>query len=218
LYKLNKVIKEVSIFSKASKNELALLVANSYVKSYEKNKLLTYEKEKSSEILFLIDGGLEAYKLDKNQNEILLYYIQIGSLISELTSLEQNEIKYFSNMKFTHDSLILAINYRVFKQICLKNNGIIFNLLQEVSKQNQKLHLMIDREILFCASAKIAFMLINKLDVFNKLKRSEIALLLHIQPETLSRTLKKFSTSKLICIAKGKISIKNEALLSTYID
>ncbi len=218
MYKLEEAIKKINIFSKISKDELGLLASNSYIRAYDKRKLLTYEKEKSSEILFLIDGGLEAYKLDKNQNEILLYYIQIGSLISELPRFEQNEIKYFSNMNFTHDSLILAINYRVFKQICLKNNDIVFKLLQEISNQNKKLHLMIDREILFCASAKIAFMLINKLDVFNKLKRSEIALLLHIQPETLSRTLKKFSINDLICIAKGKISIKNEMMLSTYID
>jgi CRP/FNR family transcriptional regulator len=53
--------------------------------------------------------------------------------------------------------------------------------------------------------------------MFNELKRSEVSLLLHIQPETLSRVLKRLSRNEIITIDKSNIVInKEEELRSIY--
>ena len=56
--------------------------------------------------------------------------------------------------------------------------------------------------------AKVAHMLCNDLESFNSMKKHEIAYLLHLQPETLSRILKKLNRNGLIEI-DGKVTIKN---------
>ena len=62
----------------------------------------------------------------------------------------------------------------------------------------------------FDGTAKVAHMLINDLQTFNRLKKHEIAYMLHIQPETLSRILNKLTRNGTIEIEKNTIVILNE--------
>ena len=66
------------------------------------------------------------------------------------------------------------------------------------------------RELVFDATAKVAFMLIDDLKMFNKLKRVDISFMLNIQPETLSRVLKSLMRKGIINIKKGEIVIENK--------
>ena len=60
-------------------------------------------------------------------------------------------------------------------------------------------------------------MLHNDLDIFNKLKRAEISLMLHIQPETLSRVLNRLTRDGIIDINHGKVTVLDDtALKSVY--
>ena len=52
-------------------------------------------------------------------------------------------------------------------------------------------------------TGKVAFMIANDLDRFNSMKKQEIAAMLNIQPETLSRIIGKLAR-------KGVIEIKSE--------
>ncbi|MFB1009392.1 MAG: helix-turn-helix domain-containing protein, partial [Sulfurospirillum sp.] len=52
-------------------------------------------------------------------------------------------------------------------------------------------------------------MRVNELDTFNKLKTHEIAYMLHIQPETLSRILNKLTRNGTIEIEKNSVVILN---------
>ncbi len=60
-------------------------------------------------------------------------------------------------------------------------------------------------------------MINQDLDMFNKLKRQEVSFMLHIQPETLSRVLKRLTRNSTIEIIDGQINILNEEMLvSTF--
>lgn len=76
-------------------------------------------------------------------------------------------------------------------------------------KKTQQLQCIINRELVFDATAKVAFMLHNDLEMFNHLKRQEVSFLLHIQPETLSRVLKRLTRNKVIDIVSGEVIILN---------
>ena len=58
-------------------------------------------------------------------------------------------------------------------------------------------------------------MLNNDLEMFNKLKRNQVAFMLHIQPETLSRVLKKLTRSNIISINSSKVEVLDEDNLSS---
>ena len=71
--------------------------------------------------------------------------------------------------------------------------------------------------MVFDATAKVAFMLSQDLEMFNRLKRQEVSFMLHIQPETLSRVLKRLSRNEIIQVDLGTVKItNNEALVSIF--
>ena len=82
-------------------------------------------------------------------------------------------------------------------------------ILEESFKMIQQMQCIISRDVVFDGTAKVAHMLVNELDTFNRLKKHEIAYMLHIQPETLSRILNKLTRNGTIEIVKNSIEIVN---------
>ena len=66
------------------------------------------------------------------------------------------------------------------------------------------------------AMGKVAFMLAHDLDKFNRLKKQEIAALLNIQPETLSRLLGKLVRKEIIKTDGDVVILDRDALKSLY--
>ena len=83
-------------------------------------------------------------------------------------------------------------------------------LLEILLKKTHQLQCIVNIELVFDATAKVAFMLTQDLEMFNKLKRQEVSFMLHIQPETLSRVLKKLLRNGTINIENGEVTITNE--------
>ena len=82
-------------------------------------------------------------------------------------------------------------------------------------EKTHQLQCIVNRELVFDATAKVAFMLNQDLDMFNKLKRQEVSFMLHIQPETLSRVLKRLTRNGVIQIDNGNVIIVNHDSLSS---
>lgn len=217
MIKFEEALRSINLFSHLNDDEMEILKNISHLSKYEEDSILFYEADTTDKLLFLLDGQIKVYKIDKYDNEIFLYYVYPNTMISELSSLEENKVRCFSNAEFTKDSTLLSIDYKDFKEKFLYENELVLKFIQELIYKNQQLQCIINRELVFDATSKVAFMLINDLEMFNELKRTEVSLLLHIQPETLSRVLKRLSRSETIEIDKGNIIIKNyDELKSIY--
>jgi len=214
---LQETIQKVNLFSHLNSDDVEILTSMSTLSRYDKNSILHYETETTDKLLFLVEGLIKVFKIDKYDNEIFLYYIYPRSMISELSNLDENKIRCFSNAEFVEESVMLEIDFKKFKEMFLFHNELTLNFIQELIYKNQQLQCIINRELVFDASSKVAFMLCNDLEIFNKLKRHEVSLLLHIQPETLSRVLKKLQRNEIINIDKGIVVIeKYEELKAMY--
>ncbi len=218
MQKIKDILKNISLFSHFEEDKLEVLTEISTISNYKKDSILYYETESTDKLLFLIEGQIKVYKIDKYDNEIFLYYIYSNSMISELSNLNESEIRCFSNAEFVKDSSILSIDFTKFKELFLYKDALCLKFIQELIYKNHQLQCIVNRELVFDATSKVAFMLINDLEMFNELKRAEVSLLLHIQPETLSRVLKRLVRNSSILIEKGKIRILNyEELKSIYL-
>lgn len=208
-------IRKISFFNNLNDEQIDLIASISSESTYSSNSILYYESDENNNLLFLVDGLIKIYKIDKFDNEIFLYHIYKNSMISELTSIKQNEIYCFSNAEIIEDSTILSINFDKFKEHFLSKNILTMELLEILLEKTHQLQCIVNRELVFDATAKVAFMLYNDLEMFNKLKRQEVSFMLHIQPETLSRVLKKLSREEIINIENGDIVIINQNALSS---
>lgn len=190
------------------------LVSISSLKNYQSNTLLHYEKSKNSRLLFLVEGLAKAYKLDKYDNEIFLYHIHHNHLVSEISSLQGEFLLSYSNILFLEDSQILAIDYKLFKEKFLDNGLLCLELTSEVIRQSRLLQDLVNREFIFDSVAKVAMMIDSDLKIFNKLKRYDVSLMLHIQPSTLSRVLRRLKHKGVIDIKRGEVEILEQKELA----
>ncbi len=214
---IEETIKKIDFFSNLTEEQVDLISSISTISTYPKDSILYYESDSQKNLLFLIEGLIKIYKVDKFNNEIFLYHIYKNSMISELTSLEENDIYCFSNAEFIEDSMVLSINFEKFQEHFLSKNILTSELIKILLKKTHRLQCIINRELVFDATAKVAFMLNQDLDMFNKLKRQEVAFMLHIQPETLSRVLKRLTRNGIITTEQGQVKITNEkALVSIF--
>ena len=212
---LTQSIRSLDFFENLSDEQIDVLSNFSFISKYEKDSILFYETDLKTNLLFLVSGLIKIYKYDKFDNEIFLYHIYSNSLISELSNLNTNEIYCFSNASFIEDSVVLSIDFLKLQEHFLNNNLLVKELMNSLLKKTNQLQSLVNRELVFDATAKVAYMLVSDLKMFNKLKRQDVSFMLHIQPETLSRVLKKLSRDNIIEIENQQVIIKDEIALNS---
>ena len=108
---LQEIIRKISFFNNLNDEQVKLIASISNVSKYPKNSILYYESDINKNLLFLVEGLIKIYKIDKFDNEIFLYHVYKNTMISELSSIQNNEIYCFSNAEFIEDSVILSVNF-----------------------------------------------------------------------------------------------------------
>ena len=199
----------LTFFSNLSDTQIEELVNISLLKNYESSSLLYYEKSSHSRLLFLVDGLAKAYKMDKHNNEIFLYYIYPNRIISEISSLSDTHLTSYSNITFIEDSTLVSIDYKKFQELFLEKGLLCLELANEVIHQSKRLQDLVNREFVFDSVAKVAMMLSLDIRMFNTLKRYDVSLMLNIQPSTLSRVLNRLKRKGIVDIERGEVIIVN---------
>ena len=209
------VITSLNFFSTLNIQQIELLTSISTINNYNKDYILHYEQKCTGNLLFLNTGLAKAYKIDKHNNEIFLYYIYKNSLLSEISDISSDSLYSFSNIELIEDSQILSIDYKQFKKHFLNKNILSLELINEILSRSQKLQSLVNREFIFDSVSKVAKMLHSDLEMFNSLKRHDISLILHIQPATLSRVLNRLKRNRIIDIIQGKVVVLDISSLIT---
>ena len=112
---IQETIREINFFNNLNEEQIDLIASISSVSKYPDNSILYYESDENKNLLFLVEGLIKIYKVDKFDNEIFLYHIYKNTMISELTSIKDSSIYCFSNAGFIEDSTVLSINFEKFK-------------------------------------------------------------------------------------------------------
>jgi CRP/FNR family transcriptional regulator len=209
------LLENIDLFSSLNEEELAHLASISKVEHYSKKSIVFYEHENLSNIYYLLRGKVKLYKIDKFNNEIFLSDLTMGNFIYLIknTNKLHVECKTFYSVETLEESDVLLIDIEKFKKKFLFKYEILEGILNETYKMMQKCQYIINRDLVYDGTAKIAHMLCNSLDEFNSMKKNDIAYRLHVQPETLSRIVKKLQNKKLIAIEQKNVTILNRPAL-----
>ena len=206
---IKNIIQTLSFFNTLNEGEIDILISISFVKEYNNEYMLHYENTQSDRLLFLVKGLAKASKIDKHDNEIFLYYVYKNHILSEISTLQDDYLTSYSNMTLIEDAQVLSIDYKAFKTHFLDNGVLCLELANEMIYQSKKLQDLVNREFVFNSVAKVSMMLCSDIDMFNRLKRYDISLMLHIQPATLSRVLNRLKRDAIIDIDHGTVIIRN---------
>lgn len=211
-------IKQFALFQNIPDPLYKLLTDISYFKSLGENTVVMYENDTVETINFLCSGMLKVYKVDRFGHETFLYLILPGTVISEITDFSPDDVRCFSNIESIEPSVILSMNKDKLLKLCDEYPLLYERLLSAFSTKAKMMQCLVNRELVYDGTAKVAYTLLYETEMFTKMKKREIAYMLNIQPETLSRILKKLERKEIIRLeSKRAVILDKKALEETLV-
>ncbi|MGB5966313.1 MAG: Crp/Fnr family transcriptional regulator [Sulfurimonadaceae bacterium] len=184
-------LQECYFFDKLNSDELKELEKISKKVSYTKGSILFYEKEEADSLILLVEGVVKIYKTDLKNNEVIMRRFRAPTLVAEMATCE--EIPFPASASFETDGTVIMIDYKRFKERFMNKPDIANTIIKSLSRKIKNLEEVIDLNIVLDTTARLAKYLYENESILDELKNYQIAEDLHMTPETLSRTLKKFS-------------------------
>jgi len=185
---ISQILKETYLFSFMNEDELAALTKISSLANYEKNSLLFMEGERSEYLFVLIEGLVSVYKHDDKGNEIVIAFFKPFSMIAEPAILKG--LPFPSTAMFKSEGTIIKIRVDAFIKDFIRNPRISYEIIQSLLNKIQLLQQNIHFNIASTAKEKILHFYKKNPSLGLELKKYEIAALLGMTAETLSRNIK----------------------------
>ncbi|EES89330.1 Crp/Fnr family transcriptional regulator [Helicobacter canadensis] len=193
---------ELDLESQEALSKIAIL------KNYKKKEIIFYEEDEVREIYFLIKGSVKIYKVDRFDNEVF-FGISTKGLLNDYD--DTKDLVSFMNVECMEDSLVACFDIEGLRVVFDSHPQILKMFFKEALKRIKVFENVVLKELIFDSTAKVAYSLYYDLEEFNTHKKQENAAFLNIQPETLSRILKKMHRDNVIETNQaGKIEILDQ--------
>lgn len=205
------------LFKGLSQRDLELIAAQSQIRKFEKGELLFYEGDELTHWFYVIEGSLRVYKSLQDGHEVSICHIDSAMAINDMRISDNNyQTLTFGTVEAQRSGIIVGIKTSalplLFSQIPDFTLRCFHTVLSSVETYQRAFY----NGMVLDAMGKVAFMLAHDAEKFNRLKKQEIAALLNIQPETLSRLLGKLNRKEIIKTNGSIVVLDRDALKALY--
>ena len=191
-------LRTIPMFSKLCDEDIEKLKEISTIRKYNVKEILFYEGEEPLYMHILLSGTLRLYKTNYRGNQIFLHDFKPINLVAELANFEN--IPYPATAEFSSSGEVMKIDYKKLEENFFKNPDISLNIIKSLASKLKIMSEVVTNEIVLTSDAKVAKFIYENEELFNQLKNTQIASLLNITPETLSRSLAKLKKDEIIKI------------------
>jgi len=188
-------LREVQLFSKLSDQHIAEIKENSVVRSYSDESIVFYEGDRGEYLYIIVEGAVKLYKTSPKGSQIQINRFEAPAVVGEYACFER--MPFPATCEFITDGKVAMVPYEfIYKN--LSNEEFSLELIKSLTSKIMVLSALIHKETIYSSEAKVAKMLIENSEIFSKLKYNEVASILNLTPETLSRIFKKMKKEGII--------------------
>lgn len=210
-------IEEIPLFIHLDKSFHKELYQDVYIRHFTKNSIVFYEGDSSDYLHILLDGEVRLYKTSPKDTMIQLHRLNAPATIGEYACLEQAPFPASCEFISPEGGVVGLLHFKKVMEY-LNNQQFSLALLKSMTNKVMMLSSLVHKETILSSEAKVADLILNETKVFNRIKNNEIASILNITPETLSRILSRFKKSNIITIHNHNVTIKDMASLHMIIE
>jgi CRP/FNR family transcriptional regulator len=205
-------IEEIPMFANLDKKFHKELYDAIHVRHFTKHSILFYEGDSSDYLHILLDGQVRLYKTSPKDTMVQLHRLNTPAIIGEYACLER--APFPATCEFISEKGTIGLLHIDKVMEYLKDPVFSLSLLKSMTNKVMILSSLVHKETILSSEAKVADLLLSEKEIFNKVKNNEIASILNITPETLSRILSKFKKNNIISNNKNHFIkiINSEAL------
>lgn len=220
------VFSEFFRFHGVTDNSFDRIMAVSILRSVKKGVHVFFQDDPIRNLYFMYSGQIKIYKTDISGKEQILNFMTDGDVFP-LESFYQ-EIGYPSSAQVTEDAILMVVPISKLQNILKENNPFFYNIYEHLGKKIIELQDTLDDQILYNAHKhkQIIKLLIRlgkrhgeiiqdewiKLGI--QLTNKELAEMIGVTRETVSRTLSKFARDGIVKKSfEGNLIFHPKALL-----
>lgn len=210
-------IADIPIFSTLGDEDLDYLTQISKKEFHGRREVLFYQGDASTHLHIVLSGNVRLYRVGQNDKEITIGCFGKNSMVAEFANMKG--IPFPSNAEFVKEGEVLKIEFSKFKKRFLPTSLTEHFFFKTLVQKFDTLHNLIDRTLVLDVVQRVGKIMLEQGELFELLKNYEIASLLKITPETLSRSLKKLKTMGLIeSDNSGKIVIVDAQKMRLFLN
>ncbi|PHS42309.1 MAG: Crp/Fnr family transcriptional regulator [Sulfurovum sp.] len=208
-------LKDMPLFSGLSDEHLEELQHHLHIRRYAKDSIVFYEGDESDYLHILMEGTVRLYKTTPKGTQIHMHNFVAPEIIALFAAFES--VPFSATCEFLTEG---SIGLLPLKKIldCLHSVDFSLSVIVALSRRMKLLVDLLHKETVYSSEAKIADLIYTNTSVFERLKNNEIASILNITPETLSRILSKLKKEKIITIKDHALTILDETAVKEIID
>lgn len=208
-------LKDIPLFSALNEKQLAELQSDVHIHQYNKDSIVFYEGDESEYLYILLEGAVRLYKTAPKGKQIHMHNFEAPEAIALFVAFEK--IPFPATCELLTDGYIGLLPLEKF-HACLSNASFSATLVKALSRRMKLLSHLLHKETVYSSEAKIAEILYTNPSIFERLKNTEIAAIINITPETLSRILTKLKKENIIRIDEHKVTIMDEDALRRILE
>lgn len=183
-------LKKIDIFDTLENKSLKQVASITTVKKLNKGNILFYEGDSSDNFYAILEGSLKLYKTGPKGNEIVLHLFSHPMLVAEMATLENINFPATS-IAMSDNTLIAIINKEKFLSMLHQDSSFSFYIIKSLTKKIKNLEVAINRNLIFDATSKVCSFIKENPMFLKENKNIQIANILNMAPETLSRVITK---------------------------
>jgi CRP/FNR family transcriptional regulator len=208
-------LEEIPMFSNLKPQHIALIKESMFIKEYKKGSIVFFEGDSSEYMYIILEGKVKLYKTTPKGGHVHINILKAPDLIGEYACFESQPFP--ATCEYITDGKIGLLPFKVVYSL-LENKDFSLGIIKSLTAKVMLLSALIHKETVLSSEAKVADIIINKPQIFSRLKNNEIADILNVTPETLSRILSKFKKEGIISMKKGNLTILNGEKLNQILE
>ncbi len=208
-------IQEIPLFSELTEEQLKSVYAQMQVRQYSKDSIVFYEGDEGEFLYVLLEGTVKLFKTSPKGTTIHMHNFVAPEMVALFPTLER--IPFPATCEFLTDGTMGLLPLDKLYG-CLNNTKLALSLISSLLKRMKILAELLHKETIYSSEAKIADFLLNNASVFERLKNNEIASILNMTPETLSRILTKLKKEEVIIIKDHVVTVLDEDALREIVE
>jgi len=208
-------LNSINLFKKLNIERRSLLESRMLIKHYTKDSIVFYEGDESKCLYILLEGTMKLFTTGLDGYEIHLEHFAVPQPVAIYAYLEHEPFP--ATCKFVTDGAMGILSINDFESL-MSIPEFTTELVHCLSSQVMMFSEILQKETHFSCDAKVANLLVTKKGIFQKYKKIEIAQILNITPETLSRILTRFKREGVITLNNNILFILKPDVLNCIID
>ncbi|MFZ5753841.1 MAG: Crp/Fnr family transcriptional regulator [Bacillota bacterium] len=215
-------IKKVPIFAELSEKELEMVAKMVKTRKYRKNMFIFTEGEPGEAVYFVKTGKVKISKMVEDGREHVIHIMQQGDIFGEVVLF--NGGNYPATSEVIEDAEVGILRNEDLENLMRQNVDIAIDMLKIMSRRLQNASSQIRDLALKDALSRTAGLLLKLSEAFGteteegvvinlSLSRQELANMVGLTRETVTRVLSDLKRTKVIETDKNQITILNKRKL-----